>query len=364
MIKNRKQVLIVAAVMMVAVTGAAGFTAVADTTPDAQSGFCADMPDAVGLYEGNAITQMGYQVGQVDQIQPKGDHVEVTFSLDAGRQYPADVKAVTRSKSLLADRSVELVGNYQTGPQLTAGKCISLDDAYTPKSISEIAGSAADFIDALAPADGEDSLQTAVAGFDDALRGNDDSARALMLHASQAMSSPDQLVADIDSIVMNGAPLTEETLQRWATIRSILAQLPTVVTSGTELTPAVAQVATGIGWLGATLYDIQTNYGDDIWPFMNGQVANVIHLAASRSKDIQSLLSTVPSVAGLLRQQSASEDGLTMAYQPPTVEISPAAAPQLCELVSPAPAGGCTPDEGHVQVPIEQLLGLVLAKGK
>lgn len=317
MIKNRK--VIIGLAVSVTIACGAGYAVAGSVKPHGESGYCADMSDAVGLYDGNPVTQMGYQVGRIDHVRPDGDHVRVTFTLDAGRQFPIDVKAVTRSKSLLADRSLELVGNYRSGPRLTPGACIAAGNTYTPKSISEITGSAADFIDAIAPADGKQSFEAAVAGLDQALRGTGEPAHAMLTHASAALSSPDQMIADFGTTIMNMAPLTTEALQRWSTIRSILDQMTTVVAYGSPLFSSVVNVTVGVGWLVNTLYDIQSHYGDLIWPLMNGGVAAAIHLAATRSKDIRSLLSVVPSVAGLLRQESAGSSGLTLAYRPPTM---------------------------------------------
>lgn len=336
---------VIATVVVVLTAGCGTAYALTNDTTESGGGanFCADMPDAVGLYPGNPVTQMGYQVGKVDSVEPKGDHVEVTFSLNKGRNYPADVKAVTRSKSLLADRSLELVGNYKAGPRLSAGHCIARDHSFTPKSISEITGSAADFIDAMSPTNGKESFQKAVAGFDDALRGNGQNAAVMMQHASAAMQSPDQLVADMGSSILNMAPLTEEALQRWATVRSIFDQAPTEITEAAyNLVPGVEEIANAVGWLGNVLCDIQTNYGNDIWPFVHGTLTDVIHLAATRSHDIAQLLDSIPSVAAVLRQQADGRGGLTMSYQAPVAHLE---------------AGASGP---ATNVP---LLDLVLAKG-
>lgn len=340
--KRIKLVAIAAAVgVVVAGVGTAGYVLAADVAPASASGYCADMPDAVGLYVGNPVTQMGYKVGKVSRIQPDGDHVVVSFELDSGRRYPVDVKAVTRSKSLLADRSLELVGNYSSGPELTPGTCISLQRSFTPKSISQIAGSAADFIDAMSPNNGKQSFRNAIAGFDTALHGQGGNANALLQHAAAAATSPEQLIADIGSSIMNMAPLSDEALQRWATIRSILDQLPGVAAAGIDLWPGVRKVAVGVGWTVATLYDIQRNYGDLLWPLMDGGVADIIHLAATRSKDIASLLDSIPSVAATLRQQAQGPGGLSVAYQPPTVQIAPGQ-----------------------RIPVTSVLDMVLAKGE
>ncbi|MFI7194004.1 MlaD family protein [Nocardia nova] len=362
MIKKKKRVIGVTAVAAVIVAASGVGYALVDTTGSASnSGFCADMPDSIGLYVGNPVTQMGYQVGRVEALIPKGDHVQVDFSLTGGRRYPADVKAVTRSKSLLADRSLELVGNYGGGSQLVPGRCIDTQHSFTPKSISQIAGSAADFIDALAPSDGKKSLENAVAGMDDALRGNGQSAAVLMQHASGAMSSPDQLIADVGASIVNMAPLTEEALQRWATIKSILNQAPSAVHSAAyDLFPGVINLTTGMDALIQVLYDIQRNYGGDIWPVVHGGVTDSIHLAATHSRDLADLLESIPQISALLRQQAAAPGGLTMSYEEPTLKI-PLDSP-LCGLVNRVPGGACRPPTGDTRLGEVQLLDLIVSK--
>lgn len=297
------------------------------------SGYCAQMTDSIGLYEGNPVTQMGYQLGTVSSIQPLGDHVKVSFELDGGRDLPADVQVVTRSKSLLADRSLELVGNYAGGPTLEPGACIALDRTHTPKSISEITGSASDFIEALSATD-EDTVQGAISGLDKALAGTGENANAMMRQAAAAARNPEQVTADIGSSIMNMAPLTEDALAHWGEITSILNQMPSVARLGTDLFGDVARFDRGVGWLVAVIYDIQRNYGDDLWPLMHGGVADVIHLAATRAPDLHELYATVPSIAAVLDQQG-SAGGLSVPYEAPTVSVggNTAAAASVLDLI-------------------------------
>ncbi|QTI70873.1 MlaD family protein [Gordonia polyisoprenivorans] len=285
-------------------------------------GFCADLPDAIGLYVGNPVTQMGYRVGKVTKIEAQGDHVRVTFSLDGGRSYPADVQAVTRSKSLLADRSVELVGNYRGGPVLTAGHCISKENSFTPKSISEITGSASDFLKSLSD-NGSPDLQGSLDGIDKALAGTGNTANSMFEHASAAAKSPDDFVANIGSAIANMAPLTQNALQDWGSIMSILNQMPTVAAKGTTLFGDVSKFDVGVGWTVATVYDIQRNYGSIIWPIVQGPVKDLIALAAARAPDLQKLYAMVPSISAALNQQE-SAGGLSVPYRAPGVALSAA----------------------------------------
>ncbi|MGW5113468.1 MlaD family protein [Nocardia sp. NPDC004123] len=286
------------------------------STHSADSGYCALMPDAVGLYVGNPVTQMGYHVGKVDRIEPQGAQVRVTFQLDSGRSYPADVKAVTRSKSILADRSLELVGSYGSGAKLERGNCIALRNTATPKSLSEITGSAADFIDHVAPDGDNRSVADAVDGLSRALAGQGGNTHQLMIDAQSAMAGPDRMVGDIGSIIFALAPLTDQAVANWGAIRHIAEVLPTDVTSLTYgAWPGVDGLIRGMGPLIQMLYEIQARYGGDIWPLAD-RAADAIHFAATRAEDIRGFLAVLPGVAAFLGN-TAKGDGVR--WQPPTV---------------------------------------------
>ncbi len=84
---------------------------------------------------------------------------------------PADAKAVTRSTSILADRALELVGNYEVTQKLSPpGGCIPLGRSLTPKSLSQVIGSSTNFINSINPA-GSDNIGQMVTGIDEAIRG-------------------------------------------------------------------------------------------------------------------------------------------------------------------------------------------------
>jgi phospholipid/cholesterol/gamma-HCH transport system substrate-binding protein len=307
--------------MLCATGGGAVAHADAPTQPGKGATYCAEMPDSVGLYTGNPVTQMGFEVGIVDSIVERGDRVEVAFTIGVDRAFPADVQAVTRSKSILADRSLELVGNLTSGPALEPGTCIPLQRSHTPRTISEIVGSAADFLGELSPEGSEATVAGAVAGLAEALRGEGDNARDLVENAAAAMEDPDRMVADLGTAVAAMAPLTEQTLADWGAITSLATQLPDIATAGIDLFPGTIDVCVGIGWLVATLYDVQTRYGGEIWPFVHGPVTQAISLAAGRAGDLSGLVGAVPSLAAVLEQQSKQSGGLTVRFTPPSVTL-------------------------------------------
>lgn len=268
-------------------------------------GYCLDLRDVIGLYVGNPITQMGVPVGEVTSVQNRGGVVRVTFALDDGRKYPASTRAITRSKSLLADRSVELVDTYASGAALEPGHCIPVERTFTPKSISEIAGSSADFVEQLSHS-GDDGVRTVIAGADESLAGTGPTAESMYRHAASAAQNPEQFTSDIGSAVMNMAPLTQRSLADWSTISSLTSQLPVVLDSATVLSGYVQKFIRGIGWLVIFLYDVNQRYGKDLWPLLNNQGVELMHLLGKRAPDLAKLYSTIPSIAQFVHARSAA----------------------------------------------------------
>ncbi|MGB3895931.1 MAG: MlaD family protein [Mycolicibacter sinensis] len=92
----------------------------------------AQFEEAVGLYEGNAVSILGMPVGKVTEIVPKDSYVEVKLVIDKNVDIPADVQAVTVATSILTDRHVELTPPYGGGPKLRDRDVISLPRTRTP----------------------------------------------------------------------------------------------------------------------------------------------------------------------------------------------------------------------------------------
>lgn len=360
MISKRAVGWTVVALFVTACIVVAAVTFVGNATSKKQSSFCAYLSDSVGLYVGNPVTQMGYPIGTVSQIKPQPERARVEFDVDTDRPLPAGVEAVIRSKSLLADRSLELVGNYAAGPKLAGDQCISIDRTATPKSLSEITGSASDFLRALSPED-TDSVASAVNGVDTALKGQGDSMNRLLKHAAGAMTSPDQMVADVGSIITDLAPFSTTTLDNWSTAKDVLAVLPQDLEVASDgLWEGVTTFIGGLGPLVADLYDVQKNYGEDINAIL-GYASVGLKIAASRSDDIKGLLSSIPSMAGFLRTTSS---GTGLQVSPPKVDVRSPDPTTLCRQVNRVRAKSCEVVNDHARLSDLRILDAVLSGGQ
>ncbi|WNG89254.1 MCE family protein [Mycobacterium sp. ITM-2016-00317] len=98
----------------------------------------AQFDSASGLYEGNAVSILGMRVGEVTEIVPTGQYVDVTMHIDAGVKIPADAQAVTVSTSILTDRHVEFTPPYRGGPTLAHRDTLSLARTRTPVEFDRV----------------------------------------------------------------------------------------------------------------------------------------------------------------------------------------------------------------------------------
>lgn len=105
----------------------------------------------VGLYPDSDVRMLGVPVGTVDAVEPDGDRVKVSLSLDSDVAVPADAYALIVTPSLVSDRYVQLAPVYRGGPRLVDGAVIDLDRTMVPVEIDELFASLNDLTTALGP---------------------------------------------------------------------------------------------------------------------------------------------------------------------------------------------------------------------
>ncbi|MGW0039254.1 MCE family protein [Gordonia sp. NPDC003376] len=105
----------------------------------------------VGIYEGSDVRVLGVAVGKVDKVEPSGDTVKVTMTVDRGIDLPADVRAVQVIPSVVADRYVQLTPAYSGGPKASDDITLSVDQTMVPVEIDEVYSSVQKLSEALGP---------------------------------------------------------------------------------------------------------------------------------------------------------------------------------------------------------------------
>lgn len=344
-IRSAAAVVVVAAVAMTTVS--CGSQSQASAAP-----YCAYVPDTVGLYVGNNVTQMGYTIGTITAITPSATQVRVDFDLTEQRAIPSEVKAVIRSASILADRSLELVGNYESGPRLSPGGCIPLSRSLSPKSLSEVIGSADTFINAI-NASGSQNIADTVRGVDQLASGNGTGAAQLLSSSSALLDNPDAAISDIGSIIKNTSDLTEMLVDTRDPLKDILMNAPGTVEDASQAIYGAARLAgpEGLGTLGPlieTVATLETRLGDETQLTLD-TISAALRKVSPHANALAHLFNPVPwwinSVANHYNAHQFSP--FNIAYRPPLFRVRSHDGLALCGFMNASMPGSCADVNGQ-----------------
>lgn len=326
--------------------------------PTEHADYCAIMPDSVGLYAGNPVTQMGYQIGKVKAVTPSAMDVRVDFTVTEPRLLPADVKAIIRSPSILADRALELVGNYESGPQLPAGGCIPLARSSTPKSLSEVIGSATNFVNSINPK-GSTNVGDVVSELDQSLHNKGAGIQQLLTTSSAVLNNPDQAVADIGSIIVNLSKLT-------SVLTDIRGPLKEVMLDAQQTTGDIDRGANGARRLFevtvpiiSLVSELETGLGQEL-QFTLDEVSLDIRKISAHSPRIANVLNVAPW--WINTEVNIINDHLwqMIRYRPPLYRIRTPDGVALCNILNASMQGSCANVSGQPYAVDVALLQYVL----
>jgi phospholipid/cholesterol/gamma-HCH transport system substrate-binding protein len=322
--------------------------------------YCAMMPDSVGLYVNNPVTHLGYPIGKVAAITPAAQSVRVDFTIDGGQSIPADAKAVTRSTSILADRALELVGNYDAGPHLSPGGCIPLNRSLTPKSLSEVIGSSTNFINSINPA-GSDNVGQIVAGIDQAVRNQGPNANKLLTTTSSVLDSPDQATGDLGSITNNLRQLTTMLVDVEPTLKGVFDDgAHSVGREASDTLLGATGAFEGIIPVIEAAARIEKELGPQIQQLLDA-VSVVLRKLSPRAPYYASLLNVAPRLINGLANLANNHD-FTLHYRPPLYRLRTPDGVLQCNIMNASMPGSCANVKGTPYAVDVALLQYVLTQ--
>lgn len=251
---------------------------------------------------------------------------------------PADVKAVVRSTSILADRALELVGNYESGPRLTPGVCVPLDRSMTPKSLSEIIGSANTFVNAVNP-ETSNNIGAVITQLDQAATGNGPGINRILTTSSQLLDSPDGAISDMTSIVHNLGDITDTLVATRDPLKQILQDgahttpdLVDAIHGARNMTESLPQLITAIS-------DLQVHAGDEIALTLD-TVSDTVRILSPHAAGLASLLDPLPWwINGAANHFNNRE--FIMSFRPPLYRVRSPNGPLVCHFMNIDTPGSC-----------------------
>ncbi|RDI51941.1 virulence factor Mce-like protein [Nocardia mexicana] len=106
---------------------------------------------SIGIYQGSDVRIIGVPVGKVDSVEPIGDQVKVTMSVDREYDIPADAKAAQITPSVVSDRYIQLTPVYKGGPKMPRTATIPKERTATPVEVDRLYKSISQLSTALGP---------------------------------------------------------------------------------------------------------------------------------------------------------------------------------------------------------------------
>lgn len=211
---------------------------------------------AVGVYAGSDVQVLGVRVGAVESVTPRGERVEVVFTLDREVEIAAETNAVVIAPSVVSDRYVQLTDFARGGPQIADGAVIPESRTATPVELDELYASLDTLVTALGP-DGANSdgalaelLDTGAANLRDNGQAFNDSVRNFAAAARTLTGSADDLFATVDELQEFTTMLAGNDRQ----IAGVNTQLDQVWRT---LAADRDELSTALSTLGTALADIQ-----------------------------------------------------------------------------------------------------------
>ncbi|MBN9634608.1 MAG: mammalian cell entry protein, partial [Actinobacteria bacterium] len=255
-----------------------------------------------------------------------------------------DVKAVTRSTSILADRALELVGDYEGTQHLSPSGCIPLDRSLTPKTLSQVIGSSTNFINSINPA-GSDNVGQMVTGVDRALRGQGPGANKLLTTASSVVDSADQAIGDLGSVTRNLRQLTTTMVDVEPTLNVVFDDLANSAgEEAAETLEGASKTMEGIIPVIEAAGAIEKELGPQIQQLLDA-VSVAVRKASPRAPYYASLMNVAPRVLNGLINLANNHD-FTLHYRPPLYRIRTPDGVAQCNIMNASVPGSCANVKG------------------
>ncbi|GAB17972.1 Mce family protein [Gordonia effusa NBRC 100432] len=319
--------------------------------------YCAEMSDAVGMFEGNPVTERGVSIGEVTKVETVGDHAIITFSVNDGRKIPADVKAATVSPSIIAVRQLALLEGNRQGPALVEGACIARDNTSTPVSISKALESVSKLGQELTSGGGVDQMVKvfgSIRTVNTELAGTGPLLSSIIKQLAVPGRTPiNGALADLATVIDNTSGLTKGLAGNLPMMRKFVESInPAFVSAvGIPLLDNISRVVLALPETVNIAADMLSRYQHFAWPTLD-VVVPVARLIGAGMRNFGDLLGIVPV---LIRAFNISFDqqslGVRISYTPPKTAV-PAKNPALtCANVNRIFPGQCRViDPGHLEV--------------
>lgn len=243
------------------------------------------LPSAEGLFAGNSVEILGVAGGTVTSVQPVGNEVVVTMSVN-GERLPADVHAALVTPQLLGEPSIELSPGYTGGSQLQPDATIPESRTSVPVSIDQLLRDLQQYLGEV----------------------NDKSVSDLVTNLSQDLSGQGQA---LNQLIANGAGTLSLLAQKGNSLGQLNGSLAAITGTLRQRTATVAQLLQSYDTVAGVIADNSGPLGDSITQLADAS-QELSQLLAPDLQPLQTDIASVTQVGRTLdRNLSSLDEGLS-----------------------------------------------------
>ena len=178
----------------------------------------ADVDQAPSLFENGRVMVRGVRVGTISEVEPRPDGVRLTMAIDEGVELPADAKLSVIPITVIADRYVQIEPAYTSGPTMSDGDHIALEDTTIPAELDDVLEQLEGLLAALEPRAGNkgplakliDSLDVALAGRGERLGGTIEGGASVLGNLAANEARLTGLISSLDTVFVALADRSSE----------------------------------------------------------------------------------------------------------------------------------------------------------
>ncbi|MEV6768749.1 MlaD family protein [Nocardia sp. NPDC051030] len=296
--------------LVVVTVVAAGWLVLTEPLQARQS-YCAIMPDAVGLYPGNDVTERGVPVGTVTAVRPQDTGVRVDFAVDAGRPLRGRVGATTVSDTLVSNRNLAVLTDPDPAQRWDPAACIT--DTLTPKSMSQTLSAVRDLARQLTGSGDpllRNDIRDGLARLDQATQGLGPRFQQAITQLGQALASPDAAIGHLGEIIDKLAPASDLLATDWAGVKAAVLIVPqTLDLMNNRLFGPITQILLSLESLLPWANDLTKKFGDPLLDGLDG-AASSLRWSVANAGTLRQLIQLVPSLTGAVGQ--AADPGVQL----------------------------------------------------
>ncbi|MFB7873707.1 MlaD family protein [Nocardia sp. NPDC056064] len=296
--------LIIGAVVVTALVVAGYFAIV---RPPPHTGYCALMPDTIGVFVGSPVTMRGVPVGTVESISQHGTAAKVDFIVVGDRPVYADAGATTLTNSLTFARQLAIVDTGTITEPWDNTVCLS--KTVTPKSMSDTLNAFAQLSEQLLGPDPaqSDALARGLGAVDAATAGTGPVINEIVLKLGSAVANPDAGIARLTALLDAVSAISGKITSHWGDVKTMVTMMaPLLQQSAEEIIAPGIVIMRQLRSVLPILEDLADTFGGSILAGLN-DTDRLLNLLRTGVGALVQLMSSVPVLVQTFQSVAATE---------------------------------------------------------